>query len=76
MHAARNEALKAATRAACAEMTQGMNKAQLQQRLSEVRAKVKSSTDMSGKPHKGMAERIRACNEEIARLEGLIAKAH
>jgi hypothetical protein len=76
MDVARKEALRTATRNACAAMTAGMSKAQLQARLAEVRSKVKSSTDMAGKPQRGMAERIRACNEEIARLEGLIAKAH
>ena len=72
---ARKEKLRQATRKACATFTAGMTKPQLQQRLADVQTKLKSSVDFNGKPLKGMSERVAACKEEAARLEGLIAKA-
>lgn len=70
---ARKEKLREATRKGCIAMTNGMTKAQLQARLEEVKAKIKGSTGMDGKPVRGLAERLEACKEEAARLEGLIA---
>lgn len=71
----RKQRLREATRTACAAFTKGMKKPQLERRLSEVQAKIKASTDRDGRPLRGMAERVAACKEEAARIEGLIAKA-
>jgi replicative DNA helicase len=72
MDATRKSQLQQATRNACIAFTQGMTKAQLMQRLADVKAKVASSRDHRGQPLPGHADRIAACNEEIARLTALI----
>jgi len=74
MDSGRRERLQQATRNACAALTKGMTKTQLSARLAEVKAKITASTDRNGKPIKGLADRVAACREEVARLEGLGAK--
>lgn len=69
----RKHRLRHATAKACAALTEGMTKPELEQRLTDVRAKLKASTAADGKPLRGMAERVQACAAEIARLEALVA---
>jgi hypothetical protein len=72
---ARKARLRAATEKACKAMTHGMKKPQLEARLAEVRGKLKASIGYDGKPLRGLAERVKACKAEIARLEAAIASA-
>jgi hypothetical protein len=64
--------LQAATANACAALTEGMTDEELQQRLDDVRGKLKASVDRDGRPLRGFADRVAAIKVEIARLEGLL----